>query len=249
MQKRIKLIWSFIVKGVSGNTTTQQQPPVLVSITGKLYDTTSLLTLDRFTKCACDNDLDQLKVNPSDNIPEITLKQLWETLFEQFLDGVQDSEGAQKSKLIGKINNLKFTYELIQFSVKALQYGYERGIFDREIIQTLQKHVRVNGFDNPKDPVAFNHDLQIILNWAQGIQIDILTKEKEYEMLQAGAKMGEKTTRKQFDQLITSVSIYAKFHIDKRIVTVSEFIEYYTSRRESFEAMEEAHAKQNVNKR
>lgn len=249
MQKRIKRIWSFILKGVNGNTIAPQQPPALVSITGKLFDTTSLLTLDRFIKCACDNDLSQLKVNPSDNIPEITLRQLWETLFEQFLDGVQDSEGAQKSKLIGKINHLKFTYELIQFSVKALQYGYERGIFDREIINILQKHIRVNGFDNPRDPVAFAHDLQIILNWAQGIQIDILTKEKEYDMLKAGAKVGEKTTRKQFDQLITAVSIYAKFHIDKKLVTVSEFIEYYISRRESFEAMEEAHAKQTVNKR
>lgn len=242
MQKRIKRIWSFILKGVNGNSTTQQQPPALVSITGKLFDTTSLLTLDRFIKCACDNDLSQLKVNPADIIPEITLKQLWETLFEQFLDGVQDSEGAQKSNLIGKINNLKFTYELIQRAAKFLEQAYHP-----DIITTLSKHIRVSGNFNWDNREEYLWDIQILLNWAQGIQIDILTKEKEYEMLQAGAKVGEKTTRKQFDQLITAVSIYAKFHIDKRIVTVSEFIEYYTSRRESFEAMEEAHAKQTIN--
>jgi hypothetical protein len=244
MQKKIKLIWSFIVKGWNGNSTQHQLPPPLVSITGKLFDSTSLLTLDRFIKCACDNDLNQLKVNPSDSIPEITLRQLWETLFEQFLDGVQDTEGTHKTKLIGKINNLKFTYELIQLAAKFLEQA-----FHPDIIITLSKHIRVSGNFNWDNREEYLHDIQVLLNWAQGIQIDILTKEKEYEMLQAGAKVGEKTTRKQFDQLITAVSIYAKFHIDKRIVTVSEFIEYYTSRRESFEAMEEAYAKQNAGKR
>ena len=90
---------------------------------------------------------------------------------------------------------------------------------------------------------SYVRDLQVVLNRAQRLQVEIEEKKAELSIIQGEQKEGEKTTRKQFDQLITSVSIYAKFHIDKKSVTVSEFVEYYTARRESIEAMEEHYEK------
>lgn len=243
MRKKIKLIWQFICKASSGITSKPKQPRSLVCLTGRLYDSASLLTLDRFIKCACDNDLSQLKINPSDSIPELSLKQTWEAIYEQFIDGVQDAEGIQKTKLNGKINHMVFTYELIQLSAKFLAQAYHP-----EVIERLRRHIRVTGNFNFDNREEYFHDIQIILNRAQGIQADIENKKIEYKMLMAGGKVNLKTTQRQFDQLIAQVSIYAKFHIDKKIVTVSEFIEYYTSRRESFEALEEQY-QQAKNKR
>ncbi len=239
MLKRIKSIWLFIWRAKSGNTSTQKSRHPLVSITlAKLYDSPSSLTLDRFIKCAVDKDLSQLKINPKDNIPEITLTQVWESIYEHFIDGVQDSEGQKKTKLIGKINHLAFTYELIQLAAKFLAEAYHP-----DIIKTLQKHIRVTGKFDWTNREEYLQDVQIILNRAQGILADIENKKIELKMISKGAETVEKVTRKQFDQLITQVSIYAKFHIDKKVVTVSEFIEYYTSRRESFEALEESYNK------
>ena len=237
MRKRIKLILSFIWKAKNGGSSAQKSLPQLVSITdGKLYDSPSSLTLDRFIKCAVDNDLSQLKINPLDNVPEITLTQVWASIYETFLDGMQDKEGMRKSKLYGKINNLEFTYELVQLVARFLTIGYHP-----EVIETLRKHMRVTGNFNPDNPEEYKNDIQVILNRAQGMKAEIKTIEIELNAIKAYEKPGEKTTRKQFDQLIAHVSIYAKFHIDKKIVSVSEFIEYYISRRENIETLEEQH--------
>lgn len=230
---RIKSIWSSTWKRISGAISKQKSPATLVSLAGKLYTTIDVLSLDRFIKCTCDSDLTQLQVNPLDNIPQLSLTQTWNGIHEAFLDGMKDKEGAYKLTIKGKILSHEYQYELIQKCVKALEIAY-----DPEIMDILRAHIRVSGEFNPDDRASYFKDLQILLNRAQGIQMKIKNLEAEYAMLEAGDKAGGKTTRKQFDQLIAQVSIYAKFHIDKKLVTVSEFIEYYTSRRESIEAME-----------
>lgn len=240
MGTRIKSIWSSTWKRISGAISKPKSPTALVSLAGKLYTTIDVLTLDRFIKCTCDGNLSHLQINPLDNIPQHSLQQTWNGIHEAFLDGMKDKEGAYKITIKNKIQTLEKQYELIQRCVKALEIAY-----DPEIIDILMAHIRVSGEFNPDDRVSYFKDLQILLNRAQGIQLKIKNLEAEYSMLEAGDKAGEKTTRKQFDQLIAQVSIYAKFHIDKKLVTVSEFIEYYTSRRESIEALEKQFQKGN----
>lgn len=186
-----------------------------------------------------------MQVNPLDSIPPISLLQAWQPIYEDFLDGMQDKEGLRKSKLMGKINNLEFTYELIQTGVKYMEKAYAKGIFDGEMIQILSKHIRITGFEHPEDPELFKRDLQVILNRANGMKLQITTLQAELKGIKIYEESDQKTTFKQFDQLIAQVSIYAKFHIDKKLVTVSEFVEYYISRRESLDAIEEQH--KNVN--
>lgn len=239
MLKRTKLTSLFTWKARSGNTTAPIMPLPLVSITaGMLFDSTASLSLDRFIKCSVFGDLNQLKVNAADNIPEITLKQIWDSIYEQFVDGIQDKEGIEKTRIMGKINHLKFTYELIQLSAKFLETA-----FHPEIIQVLSKHIRVTGNFNPDNIIEYRRDIQILLNRAQGIQADIQSMEAGLRMVKMGDNVTPKSTLKQFDQLVAQVSIYAKFHVDKKLVSVGEFIEYYSSMRNSQEAIEEINAK------
>lgn len=224
---------SFIGTSKSGNSSPSKLPLKSESTTvAKLYDSISTLTLDRFIKCAVDGDLHQLQIDPTEPCSGDILLKTWEPIYEAFLDGMKDSDGLYKIRLIGKINHLQFNYEHIQLCVKFLQMAYHP-----DIVAILQSYMRVGEF-NVEDMESYYRDLQVVLTRAQKIQQQIQEKRAELSVIQKSNSPEEKTTRKQFDQLIASVSIYAKFHIDKRIITVSEFIEYYTSRRENYEALE-----------
>lgn len=207
----------------------------------KLYDSASTLTLDRFISCAVDGNLKQLQINPLDEFLEEYLITIWESIYEQFLDGMENREGIHVYKLHGKINYLNFTYKLIHLCVKYLQMAY-----DPEILDLLKPHIRVTGQFNPDDKPSYFQDLQVILNRAQRMLLDIENKKAELAVIEKRQKPAEKATRKQFDQLIAQVSIYAKFHIDKKIVTVSEFIEYYVARKQNYEALEEQYEKSKI---
>ncbi len=167
MRKRIKLIWSSIWKPKSGNTSKQTLPFHWYRSAGRLYDSASSLTLDRFIKCAVNSDLTQLQINPLDAIPATnTPIRPGQSIYEEFLDGMQDKEGMRKSKLLGKINNLEFTYELIQLVARFLTIGYHP-----EVIETLRKHMRVTGNFNPDNQEEYKNDIQVILNRAQGMKL------------------------------------------------------------------------------
>lgn len=236
MQQLIKSIWLFIWKGSSGNTSTPKQPQTSESQAGKWFSSITELTLYRFIKCHCTDDLSQLKI--SGNVSHETLESAWGVIYEQFLDGMKDTEGVHKIRLLAKINNLEFTYRLIQLCVQFLCQAY-----DREIIEILQKHIRVTGEFNPEDQQGYFEDLQVVLNRAQKLLVEIGNKKAEYATLKGKEQKGQDATEKDFDRLIAQVSIYAKFHIDKKVIMVSEFVEYYTSMRENYEALEEQYEK------
>lgn len=234
MQKRTRLISLFSWKAKSGNISTlPQQPNSESSLAGKLFDSISTLTMDRFIKCACDGDMSQLFIDENEYRLTPKVIQVWSNIHEAFLDGMNDKAGMYKLRLIGQINHLEFVYKLIQICVQYLSVAY-----DPEILQHLQKHVLVGAF-NPEDAQGYVNDLRVVLARAQGILATIEEKNAELSIIQKQETPGEKTSRKQFDQLISQVSIFVKFHIDKKETSVSEFIEYYTARRETNEALED----------
>jgi hypothetical protein len=228
----------FTWKARSGNTSTLPQlQKSASSLEGKLFDSITSLTLERFIRVACENDYSALFIDPKEFVLTAELGKVWTDIHEAFLDGMKDKEGIHKLRLVGKINHLQFVYEHIHLCVKYLSIAY-----DPEVVAYLQAHVMV-GVLNPEDAVGYINSLQIILNRAQMILFQIQEKQAELKVIQGSEKPGEKTTRKHFDQLIAGVSIYAKFHINKKEISVSEFIEYYTARREHFEAMEKEYSK------
>lgn len=238
MPKKTNYPLSFLWRGKYGSTFPQKSHSGSAFPSVKLYTTISQLTLDRFIKCLCDKDLNQLI---EQGAPDQKLLELvWADVHEQFVDGMKDKEGAYKIKLLAEINRLQFNYELINLCVKFLSVGY-----DKDVVEALRKHVRCGDF-NPEDQQSYFKTLQIIINRAQKLQVDIEYKKAEYAALNTGETGGEGFTRKHFDRLISQVSIFAKFHIDKKVVMVSEFIEYYISMRESYEAIKKENDKLNA---
>lgn len=154
----------------------------------------------------------------------------WERVFNDFLDGMRDSEGLRRIKLEGKINNMVFTYELIVLCLKYLQKAY-----DPEIIGILRKHTRVMGSFNPEDMEGYMRDLGVIRNQATGLLAQISAHRTELN-LTSGKKM--EVNRQHFEKLIAAVSRFVGFHLDKKTTTVSEFIEHYIAMRQQAESIQ-----------
>lgn len=207
------------------------------TMAGKLYDSISKLTLDRFIRCACENDLQALFIDENDFVLTPEVIAVWEPIHEAFLDGMKDKEGLYKIRLMGKINHLEFNYQLIQLCIKFLSQAY-----DKEVVEIMQRIVRVGDF-NPENMDSYRNDCQVVLNRAQMLLIQIEEKRAELAVIHKDETPGQKTTRKQFTQLITAVSIYTKFHINAKEIMVDEFIEYYQSRVESILALEAQYEK------
>ena len=227
MQNNIKQTSRSSWRGTSGPLSTLTEEPACPS--GRLYGFQEL-TLDRFIRCLCDDDLSYLVMEG--DFPRETLQSAWAVIYEQFLDGMKDKEGIRRLRLMGKINHLNFIYELVHLCVRFLEQAY-----DREILDILRRHIALVGAFNPEDMEGYFKDLQNLLTRAQSIKAQILDKTAEYAAL--GGKPGQKVTAEQFGRLIASVSIFAKFHIDKKSVTIAEFINYYMNMRETSDAIEE----------
>lgn len=213
--------WKNISKGKNASSAIAEKDVFHVSI--------NTLPLINFINCLCDNDLSFIVISGNPSIE--TLQRAWGVIYEQFLDGMKDREGIRRLRLMGKINHLNFIYELVHLCVRFLEQAY-----DREILDILRRHIAIVGEFNPEDVAQYFKDLQNLLTRAQSIKAQILDKTAEYAAL--GGKPGQKATTEQFNRFIAQVSIYTKFHIDKRVVTIAEFIGYYDIMRETEEAMQ-----------
>ena len=98
--------------------------------------------MDRFIKIACDSDFSQLYINEKNYVLTQELISVWEAIHEEFLDGMKDKAGLHILRLTGKINHLMYTLQSsFQMCVKFLSVAYHP-----EVVQDLQKHVRVGSF-------------------------------------------------------------------------------------------------------
>jgi hypothetical protein len=183
----------------------------------KWYQSVEDMPLDRFIRALCNMDLKELIIEGEPTNEQLLLS--WSAIYEQFLDGMQDESGQRKMKLVGEINRLEFDHELIMLCVQRLQIAYSPWI-----IETLRRHIRVTGTFNPEDTEQYMRDLQAIRTRAANMQVKIDEKRGELAIL---TPKGSGPTRMQFDRLIAQVSIFSKFHINRRAVMTSEFIELY----------------------
>lgn len=226
MQKKIKRQLPSTMNlesGSSANSGTPQGCP-----TAKLYTTTTL-TLERFIKIFCGGDLTWLTIEGDPTLGELV--KAWDAIQSDFNEAMKDKEGAYKIKLLSQINKLQFDYELIHLCINFLQVAY-----DKEVVDILRKHTLIMTDFNPEDQEQYFHNLQILINRSQKLLLDIDNKKAELAVLDK--EDNQKIEPKQFDRLVAQVSIYAKFHINKKEVTLSEFLEYYSSMRTHYQELQ-----------
>lgn len=230
LKKIIALISSFIKKCKNGNSSKPRTHSATECTAAKWYTTTTELPLNKFINCLCDDDLLMLVISGDPNPHD--LQKAWFYIYEEFLDGMADKEGVHKIRLHSKIVKCKFDYELIQLCIECLSKAYVRSIAEK--LKTL---VRC-GELNPEDMNSYFNDLRVAKTRSNKLLQQIEEKQAELKVLESRESTGEKVSKKHFDSLIASVSIYTKFHIDKKNVSVSEFVEYYSSMRDQSEAIQ-----------
>jgi hypothetical protein len=234
MPKRTTSIPSSTSQPKDGNLSAPPPPPDSPSV--KLFSTLDL-PLDKFIRCLCDGALAALIIEGSPS--DLELRAAWEAIFERFLDAMKDSDGLYMMRLNAKINTLEFNYKFIHLCLERLRVGYSRFAAD-----CLRKLIRVDGELNPEDQDRYFRALQTVQNRAQRLQVEIGDKKAEKALLEkttTGSTV--QLTREHFDNLIGQVSRYMKFYIDRRIVSIGEFVSFYMQMREEGEAIKKQNAK------
>lgn len=231
LKKIITFTWSSTWKAKNGNSLKQTSLTPLTSSAAPLWFTSACeLSLYRFKKCLCGNDITQLIIQGEPSA--IELQRSWFAIYEEFLDGMADRQGKYKVKLLSQVVTLKFNYGLVQLCLACLSKAYVK-----EVVEKLRGLIRCGDLD-PENFKAYMNDITVIRNrtnrWLQQVE----EKETELSIIEQKISPGEQVTEKHFDALISTVERYIHFYIDEEKTTVSRFIEHYKAMMAESERME-----------
>lgn len=190
-------------------------PPV-----GLWYRGVRDLPLYKFIKIACEGNLLELVISGKPSLSD--LLSTWNTIFEEFIDGMQDKKGQDRVKMMTELDKLKCDYQFIQLAVKRLEFGPADWVID-----LLRSRIRVTGEFNPEDQAGYFRDLQVVLNRSNRMQQQIAEMEAHLKITENKTEKSTPPNYKQFDTIIAQVSVFSKFHINRLTVMTGEFIEYY----------------------
>lgn len=178
------------------------------------------MPLSKFIKTAVFLDLKQLIIagKPSDE----DLIAAWGVIYQEFLDGMQDKKAQHRVKLKSEIDKLEYDYRVIQMCIQRLSIGPSQWA-----VEQLRRRVRVPGDFNPEDQAQYFQQLVVVLNQALSLKHRLAERQAEMKIVYQQSGAGERLTIQHFDHLITRVSLFAKFQINRQKTTVSEFMELY----------------------
>lgn len=178
------------------------------------------MPLSRFIKAAVSLDLRLLIISGKPD--DADLLAAWGTIWQEFLDGMQDKKAQHKVKLMNEVDKLEFDYRVIQMCVQRLSFGPAQWA-----VEQLRRRVRVSGDFNPEDQATYFQQLLIVMNQALSLKHRLTERQAELNIVYKKEGAGSPLTFQQFDTLITRVALFAKFQINRQKTTVSEFMEYY----------------------
>lgn len=171
----------------------------------------------------------------------------WKQIYEEYIFEVKDKDYAYYLKLEREVDNLTFKLNKIQLCVTTLEKYLNlyllRGVDFKqeaqEVAEVLRKEVSFNAKFNLDDPKSYIKNLEMAVNRSKQFAIRLKDKKDEKDNLLPKGD-GKKIEKSQFDRIIMSLSVFAKFYIDKNVVTVSEFVSIYLSMRESNKPTQDA---------
>lgn len=216
--------------GPSWNFRPRVSPPSPVA---RWYTGPSEIPLCRFFKAALTADLRQLVIagNPS----EETLLAAWGLIWTHFLDGMQTENSRYAVRLKSEVDKLNYDYRMIQLAIQRLSLAPDIAeVLGKELsidwaLQQLRRRVRVVGQFDLKNAEQYYQDLIVVLN--QALSLRHRQQEKQAELDRLRQQMGAtgEITEQQFDDMVSRLSLFAKFQIDRRKTTLSEFMSLWSS--------------------
>jgi hypothetical protein len=195
------------------------------------YRGTSELPLSKFIKVAVSSDLKYLIVSGQPSSDD--LLNTWNIIYQEFVDGMQDKKAFARVRLMNEVDKLQYDYRVIQLAAQRLSFGPSDWALEQ-----LRRRVRVTGNFNPEDQAQYYKDLLVVMNQAQSLKHRLAEKQAEIKIVYQKGDQPGRPTAQQFDHLIAQVSLFSKFHINRRQTMTSEFIEYYRGMKRQEEAMQ-----------
>lgn len=169
--------------------------------------------------------------NPSDEV----LLAAWETIWTHFLDGLQTKGGEHIVRLKSEVDRLEYDYRMIQLAVQRLSIAPDisealgKTLSIDWALEQLRRRVRVIGQFDLSAPDQYYRDLLVVMNQSISLRHKHMEKKAELERLRQQVGATGEITEAQFDDMVTRVSLFAKYQIDRRRTTLSEFTSLWGS--------------------
>ena len=178
---------------------------------GRYYKTAEICPLGAFIKVLVSNDVRGLKVYGY--VRRQALVDAWEQIFDQYL---QISNSQQYALLLRRLKDIAIMRNKTVLALQLVQVLELK--YNEKIVQTL----RLLGYRQKFDVSSLESYAKDIQRAKKQVKSDLLNLEEMEEKAKNRSK-GE-VKEADFDQILTELSRFQGYRLDKNKVTVSEYI-------------------------
>lgn len=188
--------------------------------TRKTFTSCNDLPLHNFIQIVVHDDLKQLYSEPSKLIlKQADLKSIWETIFNQYNDLTNNTQSTHILSLVKEITVLNNKIDIVNYAISCLlkaetTQGYE----------PLKEMLHSMGFRFSYSDETLHNDCKVTLSSMKAVIMRKNEAIAEYEAIASDDT--KKATEEDYIKLISQLSKFIGFHIDKYKVTVTEYISY-----------------------
>lgn len=219
---RFKFRSTRIPRPGNSSSSNQRTPPDSPSY--KLYHRISDCPLDIFIDCHCDGKLEGLVIEG--NVPQGTLDSTWSTLFDDFIDKMQDEDGSNLKDQVKNMNLLRTKINAVTTIVEYIRWLFTAKIEIEmdDILAELNTWTNLAvKLDQTNKPLCYRM-LEMVMAHVMTWKVESEQMRQEVERGMAGLEGRESMDREYFDQLLVALSIANKFKVNRQETTVGEFI-------------------------
>lgn len=182
---------------------------------GTYYSTCNELPLWNFIRCLTGDVTHLIKLGwPTKK----SLEKAWENIFNEYIGLSKEVTHKAMLGLLKQISSMNGRFVLVYEVVRSLRINY-----NEELVKFLLENGYKYKFDH-LDYEGFNKDLDRVMAKAKGLTLQAKDRQKELDSLK-GKSEGET----DWDELCSALGKFQGYQIDKKKITVSEFVSILNS--------------------
>lgn len=224
MRKKNKSRYRSIKTLPPGNINTSNPLTLPASPSYKLYRHISTLPLDRFIEIFCEGSIHLLIIDGQ--VEKDELQRVWEEIYSDFIDKMQDEDGQAMRAQIREMNLLRTKINTVGMIVDYIKWllGARFHVELDEILAELNTwtglSIRLDQSDKPGCYRTLDMVMAHVMTWkVEGEQM-----RQELERGTADQEGFSKMDREYFDSVLVALSIANKFQINRKETMTGEFV-------------------------
>lgn len=190
----------------------------------KLYQQISKCPLDRFEDCICDGNLQALIIEG--NPPAEVLQQIWESLYDEFIDKMQDEEGRGLQGDVKELNILRTKINAVQTIVMFIEYliGVKFIVNLDDLLEKLYKWTNMPITLDQRNKEQCLRTLNMLLAYTKTWYVEAEQLKLQINQSIANQENHGQMDHGYFDHMLVVLSVNNKFKVNRKETTVGEFI-------------------------